>query len=129
MPNYTGPGLAQPLNYNREAFFWNNEIVTAPQLSVAFRVQRIDGSAYPWGLSAEVIFGGNPGAFEIDIMGANTDDAGSFIQLGSITANGSTVAGKFGGRYDMASNLWPTFVAGYVKTLTNAVAITLRASR
>lgn len=129
MPAYPGPGLAKPLNYNRHGYFWNNEIVPALTLSQAFRIERIDGSAYPWGLSVEVAFGASPGTFEIDIMAANNDNAANFVQIGSIIATASIIAGGFVGRYDMATNIWPRFVAAYVKTLGNAVGLTVQVTR
>lgn len=133
MPAYPGNGLAQLLANNREAFLWLNETVpasTSPgSLSVAFKLDRISQSFYPWGLSFEVWFSGPPGTFEVDLMGANNDigypTPGNYVQIGSITnVNSSNV-----GRWDMASNIWPKYVAGYLKTLTNAVSITLQVTK
>ena len=125
MPNYTTSGQAKLLRDNTQGICWANESVTAPQLSVAFLLERINRSYYPWGLSFEVQFSGAPGTFEIDLMGANTDAVGNYIQIGNITTvNGSNV-----GRWDMPSNIWPKYVAGYVKTLTNAVNVTLTVTK
>lgn len=132
MGAYPGSNQAKFLRDNSQRFMWNNELAPAGTLSEAFVLERINRSFYPWGASFEVTFGGNPGAFEIDIMGANTDDILHYIQIGSITSTnngfGSIFTG-YVGRWDMPTNNWPTYVAGYVKTLTNAVAITLKASR
>lgn len=130
MPNYTSNAQSQLLRTNQQAFFWNNEFVTAPQLSVGFQLERVSHSFYPWGLSVEVVFSGDPGAFEIDIMAANNDNKANYIQVGSITsASGSTVAGNYVGRWDMPSYIWPKFVAAYVKTLTNPVTVTCQVTR
>jgi hypothetical protein len=133
MPGYSGNALAALLRDNQQAFLWQKEVIPANaaqgSLSVAFQLERINRSFYPWGLSFEASFASAPGAFEIDIMGANTDigfpNPGYFIQLGNITSvNGSNV-----GRWDMAANMWPKYVAAFMKTLTNAVAVTLQVTR
>ncbi len=121
MPNYTNSGQAKLLRDNTQGILWAGETVPASTLSIGFLLERINRSFYPWGLSFEVQFSGAPGAFEIDLMAANTDAAGNYIQIGSITTvNSSNV-----GRWDMPSNIWPKYVAGYIKTLTNAVNTTL----
>jgi hypothetical protein len=125
MPNYTNNSQATLLYENRQQFMWNNESVPAGTLSIAFQIRRTTGTFYPWGTSFELTFSGNPGAFEIDIMGANTDNKGNYIQLGNITS----VNGSYVGRWDMPSNVWPKYVAAYVNTLTNAVNITLQVTR
>jgi hypothetical protein len=111
---------------------WDNELAPAGTLSRAFVLERINRSFYPYGLSFEVSFASNPGVFEIDLMGANTDNAAYYISLGSITSTnngyGSIFTG-YVGRWDMPSNNWPKYVAGYVKTLTNAVAVTLTVNK
>jgi hypothetical protein len=133
MPSYPGNALATLLRDNRQAFLWQAETVPASasqgSLSVSFQLERINRTMYPWGVSFECIFGGAPGAFEIDIVGSNTDIGlpvpGYYVQLGNITSvNGANV-----GRWDMPSNMWPKYVAGYLKTLTNAVSVTLTVTR
>jgi hypothetical protein len=128
MPGYAGAGKAQILRNNTQGTLWSIQdgSPAASTLTIAFLLERINRSYYPWGLSFEVTFSGNPSTFEIDIMGADTDVAANYLELGSITtASGSTVSGAYVGRYDMASNLWPKYVAAYIKTLTNAVNMTL----
>jgi len=115
---------------NEQRNLWANENVAEGELSVAFQISRVTSTYYPWGLSFEVIFSGDPGAFEIDIMGANSDNNFSYVQIGSITdASGSIVAGQFVGRWDMPSNIWPKFIAAYMKTITNAVKVNLEVTR
>lgn len=130
MPGYM-QGQSQLLRANRQFFFWNGETVTAATLSAAVQLERLPGPLfYPWGFSVEIWFSGNPGSFEIDVMGANNDVAANYLPLGSITtASGSTVTGAFVARYDMASNLWPKYVALYLKTLTNSVQVTAQGTR
>lgn len=132
MPPYPGNSLATLLRDNKQGFLWHNATVpvNAAQgsLSHAFQLER-NRSAYPWGVSFEVWFSGAPGAFEIDIVGANDDigspSPGRYVVLGNITVvNASNV-----GRWDMPSNMWPKFVAGFVKTLTNPVTVTLQVTR
>jgi len=58
-------------------------------------------------------------------MGANTDVPTNYIQIGAIT-----VANGFGvGRWDMPSNVWPKFVAGYVNALANPVNLTMMVTK
>lgn len=136
MPSYPGAGLAAPLLMNRKAYFWQNETVpvaTFPgSLSVAFQPDRVPDVSYPWGLSFELSFAANPVAFSVDILGANTDAPQYYIPLATITQaspTGETQIGGFVWRYDMASNLWPMYVAVWMKTLTSAVLVTMTATR
>jgi hypothetical protein len=133
MPAYAGNGQAVLLFDNRQAYLWQNEVVPAGvypgSLSVAFQLERRGGSFYPWGASVEVYFSTNPGAFEIDIVGASTDQAQNYSQIGSITVASSYVAGHYVGRWDMPSNVWVKYMAAYMKTLTNAVNTTLLVTR
>jgi len=132
MPGY-GIGQTKKLPYARQGIMWQTEIVAAGaypgSLSVAYELERFDGPFYPWGAAFEVVFNGNPGTFEIDIVGCNSDQAQNYTYLGSITAATSYVSGYYVGRWDMPSNVWVKYVAAWMKTLTNAVAVTLTATR
>ena len=131
MPAYAGNDHATMLRNNQQAFLWQSENVTAggaatppafTSLSLAYQLERINRSHYPWGLSFEVWFDAAPGAFEIDIMGANNDLYTNYVQIGTITA----VNGFNTGRWDMPTNVWPKYIAAYMKTLANAVKVTLQ---
>jgi len=125
MSGFAGTGRATLLRENQQVFLWQNEPVAAGTLSAAYELARVSRSFYPWGLSVEVKFSANPGAFEIDLMAANNDSAANYYQIGSITtANAANV-----GRWDMPAGVWPKYVAGLVKTLTNAVNTTLQVTR
>ena len=126
MPGYAGTAQATLLRENSQAYLFNNELVAVGELSVAYELARINRSSYPWGLSFEVVFSASPGTFEIDIVGANNDLAANYLLLtsGNITsASGSTVTGAFVARYDMPTNVWPKYVAAYVKTFPNAATV------
>jgi hypothetical protein len=133
MPAYPGNALAQPLLNNRQVFLWDNESIPASaspgSLSRAFELQRVNQSFYPWGLSFEAWFSGDPGAFEIDIMGANNDNAENYVELGTIAATNHATSGAYVGRWDMPSNMWPKFIAAYMKTLPNTVNVTLQVTK
>lgn len=132
MPAYPGNNLADFLRNNSLRYMWDNELAPAGTLSRAFVLERINRSFYPYGLSFEVSFAGDPGAFEIDLMGANTDIVAYYITLGTITATNNGFGAQFTGfvgRWDMPTNMWPKYVAGYVKSLANAVAITLTVNK
>ena len=125
MPNYTNNALAKMLKDNQQVYLWQNEIVNPGTLSIGFELYRVSRSFYPWGLSAEVVFSGAPGAFEIDIMAANLDNRANYNSIGTITVvNGSNV-----GRFDMPTNIWPKYIAGFVRTLANPVALSLQITR
>jgi hypothetical protein len=121
------------LEANRQKYMWESETVPANtfpgSLSVAYQLERIPNVNSPWGAGFEVMFSGNPGTFEIDIVGASIDQAQNYIQLGTITVANSYVTGYYTGRWDMPSNMWVKYVAAYLKTLTNAVTVTLLATR
>ena len=119
MPGYSGTGQATLLRENRQVFAWQNETVpagaAAGSLSQAWQLERVRAVSYPWGFSVEVSFSGNPGAFEVDVMVADTDNANNYVQFTNITTvNSSNV-----GRVDVL-NSWAKYVALYLKTLTNS---------
>ena len=125
MPGYAGAGKAALLRENEQKYLWQNELVAAGTLSIAFMLARVNRSYYPWGLSFEASFSGNPGSFEIDVVAANNDVAANYISLGTI----STVNSTFAGRWDMTPGLWPRYVAAYLKSLTNPVNVTVQVTR
>ena len=132
MPAYPGNGLAKLLHNNVQGFLWDNEVAPVGTLSRAYILERINRSFYPWGLSFEVSFSANPGAFEIDLMGANSDIQQNYNFLGSITQTNfgyGTIFTGYVGRWDMPSQMWPRYVAGYIKALANAVNVTLTVTK
>jgi hypothetical protein len=132
MPAYPGSNLAKLLHNNVQGFLWDNEIPVVGTLSKAYILERINRSFYPWGLSFEATFSGNPGAFEIDLMGANNDQLINYNFLGSIVQTNNlygTIFTGYVGRWDMPTQMWPRYVAGYMKTLTNAVNLTLTVTK
>ena len=132
MPGYQGINQAQLLRENRQVFAWQAETIPAGgtppiSLSLAFQLERVRSVSYPWGFSVEVAFAAAPGTFEVDIMGADTDNANYFNKLGSITAVNATNVGRFDG---IGTNMfYPKYVALYMKTLGNAVAVTAQLTR
>ena len=128
MPAYPGNGLAAPLAYTKQGFFWNNESVPVAaaqgSLSTAFMLQRVDSAFYPWGFAVEVQFSGAPGTFEIDIMGAETDAITNYVKIGTITTVNANNVGRF-----ETTALYPKYVALYIATLPNVVTTTAKISR
>lgn len=125
MSAYAGINQAALLRENKQVFCWQNEVVpagaTTGSLSVAFQLERVRSVSYPWGFSVEVAFGSAPGTFEIDVMGADTDNPNYFIKIGTINAvNAFNV-----GRFDCIGTtlVYPKYVALYMKTLGNAAVL------
>lgn len=133
MSGYSGNGQAQLVRVDRQAFLWQSDVVLAASypasFSAAYQLERLDYASYPWGASFEVSFSGNPGVFEIDILGANTDQIQNYNFLGSIIQVNSYVPGYYVGRWDMPSQMWPKYVAAYMKSITNVVQTTLLVTR
>lgn len=128
MAGYAGIGQAKLLRENSQVFLWQNDIVPAGDavgsLSLAVQLERVRSVHYPWGFSVEVDFSGNPGAFEVDVMVADTDNPKYFIPWTNITqVNAFNV-----GRVDVL-NSWAKYVALYMTTLGNAVSVSGQITR
>lgn len=128
MPAYAGINQAIVLRENRQMFLWQNDTIPASaangSLSLAVQLERVRSVSYPWGFSVEVQFSGNPGAFEVDVMIADTDNPNNYVQFTNITQVNAT----FVGRVDVL-NSWAKYVALYMKTLGNAVLVTGQITR
>lgn len=123
---YAGGGLATLLRANEQTYLFQNQPILAGQASIAVQLERMKSSYYyPWGAAFQVFFSGAPGTFEVDIQFSETDEPNSYVSVGTINAvNASNYA-----RYDMPNTVFPRFVRGLVKTLPNAVNVTLVATR
>lgn len=124
MPNYPGNDLAELLYENKQAFFFNNEAITAARPSMAFQLRRERGASYPFALSVELFFSADPGVFEFDVQIADTDQDSHYITVAQLTAVNAT----FVTRYDM-TNLWPKYIRILPVTLTNVVNATAMVTR
>ena len=129
MGAYEGVGQAKLIRENKQEFLWHNDTIPASgagttSLSRAVQLERVRSVSYPWGFSVEVAFSGNPGAFEVDVMVADTDNPNYFIQWTNITQVNSTNVG----RVDVL-NSWAKYVALYMKTLTNGVTVSGQLTR
>lgn len=125
MPAYTGPALAKLILENRQVFLFQNETVAAGTSSIAYQLRRERGSSYPWGISLELAFGGDPGVFEVDIQTADTDKDSNFVTINTITAG---LNASFVGRLELPS-FWAKYARANVVTLTNAVTVTVLLTR
>ena len=106
------------------ATLFNNELQAAGVSSIAIGLGAKD-ETFPGTLSIEYFFSGAPGAFELDLMTADTD-ADAFYQqegLGMTTVNGFNAGrGEF---LQVTAN----FARIFIKQLTNAVNLTVRVTR
>lgn len=128
MPGYVGINQAKLMRENTQVLLWQNDTVPASaiagSLSMAVQLERVRSAAYPWGFSVEVAFSGAPGAFEVDVMVADTDNPNYYITWRTIAAvNSGNV-----GRVDILDS-WAKYVALYMKTLPNAVTVTGQITR
>lgn len=124
MPPYPGPGYANLHHTNRQTFLFNNEAIPAGTASIAVQLERISRSSYPWGAAFQLKFSGPPGVFEVDIQVSETENDPDYITVAAIAATSTTNVARF----DL-TNIFPKFVRGYVRTLTNAVNTTLLVTR
>jgi len=129
MGAYEGVGQAKLIRENSQTYLWHNDAIPAggpgtTSLSKAVQLERVRSVHYPWGFSVEVAFSGNPGAFEVDVMVADTDNPTHFVQWTNITqVNAFNV-----GRVDVL-NSWAKYVALQMTTLGNAVLVTGQITR
>jgi hypothetical protein len=125
MPGYAGTSSAQLLYENRQAYLFQNETVAAGVASIAYQLRRERGAFYPWGISLEIFFSGDPGSFEVDLQDADIDEDSHYVTVDTITAglNASYVT-----RIEL-----PSFYTKYVRvklvTLTNSVTTSVLLTR
>lgn len=117
--SYPGPGQAFLINANMQYFLWYQQRVTAGGSSVAVQLARLPFEAYPFGAAFQVRFSGDPGTFEVDVMGAENDVDAEYVSINTITA----VNGSWVGRAAVSCT-YPKFCRLYMKTLTNDVYVT-----
>lgn len=121
---YPGSAQATLLNMNRQAFLWQNMRVLPTQASVAVQLSRMPRIAYPFGAAFQVKFSAAPGAFELDIEGAEEDVDGAYISVVTIIAVNASNYGRASVGFT-----YPKFCRGRMVTLTNDVLTTLEVTR
>jgi hypothetical protein len=125
MPGYAGTGQAKLLYENHQAFLFQNETVANGTSSIAYQLRRERGAFYPWGMSLELSFSGNPGTFEVDVETSDTDIDTHYVTINTLTGG---LNSSYVGRLELPS-FWAKFVRVQVITLTNSVAITVLLTR
>jgi hypothetical protein len=125
MPAYTGPAQAKLLYENRQEYLFQNENVTNGTASIAYQLHRERGAFYPWGISLELSFSGNPGVFEVDIETADFDADSHFVTINTLTGGLNT---SYVGRLELPS-FWAKYVRAHVVTVTNPVTVTILLTR
>jgi hypothetical protein len=71
MPGFQGTGKATLIRDNQQLFLFQQETNVTGRPSIALQLERINRSAYPWGMSFQISFtdvNGNPadpGTFEV----------------------------------------------------------------
>jgi hypothetical protein len=125
MPGYAGTAQAALIRDNNQKYLWNNETVAVGEASIAFQIERVNRTFYPWGISLEIFFSGNPGAFEVDLQDADIDMDSHYVTVDAITVglNASYVT-----RIEL-----PSFYTKYVRVklvaLTNPVNVSVLLTR
>lgn len=121
---YPGAGQANLLNANHQYFLFQNQRVLGGLASVAVQLSRLPFMCYPFGAAIQVEFSGAPGAFNIDVEGAEDDVASNYVQITTIsTVNASNV-----GRASIGFT-YPKFVRVRVTSLANDVLATVIITR
>jgi hypothetical protein len=116
MPGYAGTGKATLLRDNSQKFLFQMEQPAAGTASIAFQLERVNRSFYPWGASFEIYFtdvNGNPaspGTFEIDIQTADLDQDSHYCTINQIA--GANLNTNFVGRLEL-----PSFFAKFIRAL------------
>jgi hypothetical protein len=114
-------------------FLFHGETGVAGRASIALQLERINRSFYPWGVSFHIAFTdvngvpSDPGAFEIDFQTSDIDQDTQFCTINAISGDANLNA-SFVGRLELP-NFWAKYVRAFVKTLTNAVYVTVLATR
>lgn len=125
MPNY-GSSLVNSLYQGDVVFLFNAETPSPPQASQAFAFVPMPG-IYSQSFAVELQFSGAPGAFEVDIQGADTDVDAAYQTIptgGTITvANANNYA-----RSEFVP-IKSRFVRALLKSRTNAVSSTIKLTR
>jgi hypothetical protein len=130
MPGYAGTGQARLLRDNTQVFLFQKETNLVGKASIAYQLERINRSYYPLGASFQIYFTdvngipADPGAFEVDIQSSDIDDDGQYSTESSFSG---TLNAKFAGRVPLP-NLYAKYVRTFVKTLSNAVYVTVLAT-
>ena len=120
MPVYQN-AVCDNLQIGEVGILFDNERIAATTASKAFSLQR---DKVPYGAAFQITFSADPGSFEVEIQGSETNDTKSFVKLASVTAANST----FVARYDMVA-FFAKYVRIYIKTLANGVYISAIVTR
>ncbi len=132
MPGYGGTGQAKLLRENKQTWLFQVETNVTGRASIAVQLERIPRSFYPWGASFQLYFtdvNGNPadpGVCEVDIQTSDIDSDAQYCTINSL--NQAALNATFAGRLELPS-FFAKYVRGYVKTLTNAVYVSLLVTR
>lgn len=118
-------GKAESLLPGQQYYILNGTSITSGQSSAAVQIVRIPGTYYPWGVSIEISFSGDPGAFQIDVQTADTDSDTHYVTLASFTTG---LNSSFFGRIEI-DTFWAEYLRLNVVTLTNAVTVTALVTR
>lgn len=133
MPGYGGTGQATLLRENKQVYLFQRESGVGGKASVAFQLERIPRTFYPWGASFQLAFtdvNGNPadpGAFEVDIQTSDIDEDSQYCVINS-WVNDTSLNTSFVGRIELP-NFYAKYVRAFVASLTNAVYVTLLVTR
>jgi hypothetical protein len=119
-------GAAVLLRAGEQAYLLNATNISSGQYSAAVQLERIKaGFYYPWGVSFEISFSGNPGTIDIEVQTADTDNGNNYVTISTLSGglNANNV-----GRIELPS-FWARYARIYCKTITNAVTTTVLVTR
>lgn len=123
MPAYQTTGSITALYQGDSILFWNDENPAVGTSSLQAALGPAIGTSGESG-SVEIVFGGAPGAFEIDVLTSDTDVDADYVSKSQIT----TVSTSNVARAEI-SPLVAKFWRLKLISLTNAVSITAKGTR
>jgi hypothetical protein len=133
MSGYAGTGQAKLLRNNQQAYLFQKDTNIVGKASVAFEIERVNRSYYPWGVSFQIYFTdvngvpSDPGTFEVDIQTSDIDQDTQYCTISSWTG-GTSLNAFFAGRIELP-NFYAKYIRAFVNSITNSVNTTILITR
>lgn len=97
MPGYAGQGLAVGLYTGSIALFLA-EPLTPNVPSMGVELRRVKGTSVPFGFSIQAAFSGDPGAYQLNVEGSDSDTPSTYVPIGQLSPGVSPLSPTFTSR-------------------------------